>query len=79
MSEPQPGVMHPVDQAFYDLAIKERDYERRRFDRVEAERDALRAAIEAHRSRWQKCNGTNPNNARPSDLELWAVLGGTER
>lgn len=27
-NEPQPGVMHPVDKAFYDLVIKERDYAR---------------------------------------------------
>lgn len=32
--QPRAGEMHPVDQAFYDLAIKERDYERVRYDRV---------------------------------------------
>jgi hypothetical protein len=37
MSEPEPGVMHPVDEAFYKLAIKERDYERAKVDRLEAE------------------------------------------
>jgi hypothetical protein len=40
MSGPEPGVLHPVDQAFYDLTVKERDYERIRSDRLEAERDS---------------------------------------
>lgn len=26
--EPQPGVMHDVDRAFYELAVQERDYAR---------------------------------------------------
>jgi hypothetical protein len=39
-----PGVMHEVDRAFYELAIKERDYERVRADRLQRERDAARAA-----------------------------------
>jgi hypothetical protein len=34
--EPQPGQMHPVDKAFYRLAIKERDYERARVDRLQS-------------------------------------------
>jgi hypothetical protein len=42
---PEPGVMHPVDQAFYDLVVKERDYERIRVDRLEKE---LREAREAN-------------------------------
>jgi hypothetical protein len=37
MSEPEPGAMHPVDEAFYRLAIKERDYERLRVDRLTME------------------------------------------
>lgn len=41
--EPQAGVMHPVDKAFSDLAVKERDHERVRSDRLERERDAARA------------------------------------
>jgi arginyl-tRNA synthetase len=39
-----PGVMHEIDQAFYDLAIKERDYERRRVARLEKEVAMLRNA-----------------------------------
>lgn len=37
--EPRPGEMHSVDRAFYDLAIKERDFERRRVDRLLKELD----------------------------------------
>lgn len=43
--EPRPGEMHPVDQAFYDLAIKERNYERVKCDRLIAELAAARAEI----------------------------------
>lgn len=39
LQQPQPGKMHEIDRAFYDLAIKERDYERQRADRLAAERD----------------------------------------
>jgi hypothetical protein len=35
--QPKPGEMHPVDKGFYELAVKERDYERRRVDRLESE------------------------------------------
>jgi hypothetical protein len=35
-------------------------------------------AIRAHRDRWVKANGTNPDMARPADLELWALIGGIE-
>jgi len=38
---PQPGEMHPIDRAFYELVIKERDYERRRVDQLEAENARL--------------------------------------
>lgn len=34
---PEPGVMHPTDKAFYDLTVKERDYERMKVDRLEKE------------------------------------------
>lgn len=37
-----PGVMHEVDRAFYDLVIKERDYERHRVERLERELAELR-------------------------------------
>lgn len=42
-----------------------------------AEVERLRAAIEAHRTRWIKANGDRnlAGNARPVDLELWRVLG----
>lgn len=43
-AEPQAGVMHPIDEAFYDLAIKERNYYRQRADRLQRERDAALAA-----------------------------------
>lgn len=39
--EPRPGEMHPIDQAFYDLAIKERDYERIKVDRLEEANETL--------------------------------------
>lgn len=42
---PEPGVMHPIDQSFYDLAIKERDYERRKVDRLTDELAKLRARL----------------------------------
>lgn len=46
--KPRPGEMHPVDKAFYDLAIKERDYERVKSARLEAQlNDALEALIQA--------------------------------
>jgi hypothetical protein len=43
--EPQAGVMHPVDQAFYDLVVKERDAERQRVDRLEAQRNQARQEV----------------------------------
>lgn len=36
-AEGAPGVMHAVDKSFHDLAIKERDYERVRVERLRAE------------------------------------------
>jgi hypothetical protein len=44
MHEPQPGVMHPVDQAFYELVVKERDYERRLVERLKDELVQLRSS-----------------------------------
>jgi hypothetical protein len=44
-----PGVMHEVDRAFYDLAVKERNLERFRVSRLEAEARALRGVVEAVR------------------------------
>lgn len=58
--EPRPGEMHPVDQAFYDLTVKERDFERRKVDRLEAQLagaiDALEAITDEGRTslRWRK-------------------------
>jgi hypothetical protein len=44
-----PGVMHEVDRAFYDLTVKERNLERARVDRLEAEVRALRSVVDAVR------------------------------
>ncbi|HWT25462.1 MAG TPA: hypothetical protein VN213_18300 [Solirubrobacteraceae bacterium] len=47
---PAPGVMHPVDKAFYELEVKERNYERVRVDRLQRELAALSATdTEEHR------------------------------
>ena len=46
LTGPQPGVMHPVDEAFYKLAIKERDYERRRVERLESDLAAKAASAD---------------------------------
>ena len=43
--EGSPGVLHEVDQAFYDLTVRERDHERQRVDRLAAEIEALRKAL----------------------------------
>lgn len=40
--QPRPGEMHEVDKAFYDLAIKERNFERTKVDRLEGEIARLR-------------------------------------
>lgn len=45
MHEPQPGVMHPVDKAFYDLVVKERDYERVVVNRLEGDLNKIREAV----------------------------------
>ena len=42
--QPRPGQPHPVDKAFYDLTVKERDYERVKVDRLERQ---LRGAVDA--------------------------------
>lgn len=41
-----PGVMHKIDEAFYDLTVKERNRERVRCNRLEAELTALRTEVE---------------------------------
>lgn len=49
---PKPGERHPIDQAFYELVVKERDYERVRVDRLERELAEARETIkrlEGHR------------------------------
>lgn len=38
-----PGVMHEMDKAFYDLTVKERNFERERATRLQAEVDATYA------------------------------------
>jgi hypothetical protein len=45
MSEPEAGVMHPVDKAFYDLTVKELHYERVVADRLRNELGELRAVM----------------------------------
>jgi hypothetical protein len=49
--QPRAGHMHPVDEAFYRLAIKERDFERVRCDRLTADLAAARAEIAELRER----------------------------
>jgi hypothetical protein len=48
------GEMHPVDKAFYDLTVKERNYERVRADRFERERDALHTQLIEARKHWEE-------------------------
>lgn len=50
--EPQPGVMHPVDSAFYDLTVKQRNHAWRmlelaehRISQLEKENAALVARL----------------------------------
>jgi hypothetical protein len=47
MNEPTPGVMHPVDRAFYDLTVKQRNAAWREVERLRAENSTLRAALDA--------------------------------
>lgn len=42
-----PGVIHEVDRAFYDLAVKERNLERMKLDRMENEVNQLKGALES--------------------------------
>ncbi len=55
--EPRPGEMHPVDQAFYDTAIRERDFERARGERLMAELATARGRLDALRSEPQLQDG----------------------
>lgn len=48
--EPQPGEMHEIDQAFYKLTVKERDYERTRYDNLER---LVREIGERHGFHWE--------------------------
>lgn len=43
--EPRAGEMHPVDQAFYNLTVKERDFERVKNDRMYDEMCSLRQQV----------------------------------
>jgi len=65
-AEGQPGVMHPVDQAFYRLAVKERDHERQRVDRLaetvgrlREERDELRRLTADQRADYAELQAEN--------------------
>jgi hypothetical protein len=60
--EPQAGVMHPIDQSFYDLAVKERDAERRRVDRLEAQRDQARDECSNLKHEASQLEATPPNH-----------------
>jgi hypothetical protein len=42
--QPRPGEMHPIDKAFHDLTLKERDYERMKVDRL---REAIAGIVAA--------------------------------
>jgi hypothetical protein len=44
--EGSPGVMHKMDRAFYDLTVKERDYERRRVDQLETRLRAVHETLD---------------------------------
>lgn len=48
--EPQPGEMHEIDQAFYKLTVKERDFERTRYDNLS---DLIRMIGERHGFHWE--------------------------
>lgn len=45
--EGTPGVIHEVDRAFYDLAVKERDLEQAKVDRLVREVERLEGALES--------------------------------
>jgi FtsZ-binding cell division protein ZapB len=66
-----PGVIHEVDRAFYDLAVKERDLERAKVDRLEAE---LRSARD-HITRLQ----TDIEESRRAERQLKGALESTQR
>lgn len=42
-----PGVIHEVDRTFYDLAVKERNLERMKYDHMENEVNQLKGALES--------------------------------
>jgi hypothetical protein len=82
--EPHPGEMHPVDQAFYDLAIKERDFERNRYDRLEREKDEfgrqvmeVRVSMEIMRQQHDLCFNEN-KNLKSRIAEALNMLGMTQ-
>jgi hypothetical protein len=77
------GRMHPVDKAFYDLTVRERDFERVRGNRLTVERDQARAevqrlrevcaAVAELRDRWHR----QPGHTEEADA-LDAVLDDVE-
>ena len=73
--EGTPGVMHEIDRDFYDLTVQERDLERRRVDRLEAELKQLRnlvrslpCYIQHTPEQWRLC--------RACSLRRQGVVGG---
>lgn len=73
--QPRPGEMHEVDQAFYDLAIKERNYERVKVDRLEAEVKRLRQGLwDAAALAGVDTDGDEtPNHLAYPDIVKWAL------
>jgi hypothetical protein len=54
-----PGVMHEIDQAFYDLAIQERNLERSQNEQLTRERDDLLAELDRLRGRVNRAKGAD--------------------
>jgi hypothetical protein len=78
--QPRPGEPHPVDDAFYKLAIKERDYERVKVDRLERQLagavDDLRVALDLLEH--SRCTGLGTDDKswwRAERLRLTAKWG----
>ncbi len=68
--------MEAVAKAFHDVAVKERDYERVRGNRIEKERDEARAEVERLRDRMQLVADDIRHEASARRAELAAPRGG---
>ena len=67
-NEPQPGIMHDVDRAFYELVIQERDYARlqvenrnQQIGELTAEVARLKAEIDSMHATYQTIHVTSLN------------------